>query len=145
MGRPKKTIPENYDQLVASIKHGKLDNRTSFAKEIKDTMQALSDNPSESIKSIIRYNIAVLGMLQTELMRESQGNPILKDGRLDKRLSDDLLSVQKTMIQNCNLLSLIEGINKKKWRQDDKKARNNAGNAVDIAAFIIGGEDDNQA
>lgn len=140
MGRTKKTVPENYDQLVSSIKSCNLDNRTLFAKEIKETMQALSDNPSQSIKSILRYNIAVLGTLQTALIRESQGKPVIADGRLDKRLANDLLSVQKAMIQNCNLLSLLEGINKNRWRQDDKRARGNCD--IDIAAFIMGAEDD---
>lgn len=134
MSRKKKVNPEDYDQLVATIKQDALDNRTSLAKAMKDTRQALAENPGESIKAIIRNNIATLAMLQTEILRESQGKPFLNNGRLEKRLADDLLSVQKTLIQNCNLLSLIEGINKSRWQQKGKIR--GAGN-MDVAGYIL--------
>lgn len=134
MPRKKKVNPEDYDQLVATIKQDALDNRTSLAKAMRDTRQALAENPGESIKAIIRNNIATLAMLQTEILRESQGKPFLNNGRLEKRLADDLLSVQKTLIQNCNLLSLIEGINKSRWQQKGKIRT--SGN-MDVASVIL--------
>lgn len=117
MGRPKKTIPVDYDELVASISQGNLDNRTTVAKAIRDTRKALADNPAESIKAILRNNLATLVMIQTELIKESQGKPIIVNGRLDKRLAKDLLAIQKQIMQQCNILALVEGINKTRWEQ----------------------------
>lgn len=134
MARKQKVNPDNYDELVATIKQDALDNRTSMAKAMKDTRQALAENPGESIKAIIRNNIATLAMLQTEILKESQNKPILNNGRLEKRLADDLLAVQKTLIQNCNLLSLIEGINKSRWQQKGKVR--GAGN-IEVANYIL--------
>lgn len=134
MARKKKVNPDDYNELVTTIKQDALDNRTSKAKFLKETRKALAENPAESIKAILRNNIAVLAMLQAEILRESQNKPILSEGRLEKRLGDDLLSVQKTLIQNCNILSLIEGINKSRWQQKGKVRT--SGN-IDIANYIL--------
>lgn len=128
------TTQDKYDAIVASIKNETLDNRTAVAKALKATRDALSNNPGESIRAILRNNLAILVMLQNELMRETQYKPLTNNGRLNQGFTKDLLALQKVMQSNCNLLSLIEGVNSSKWKQSGGIKTD--GN-IDVASLIL--------
>ena len=107
----KKTTEEIRSALDA-IQNGQIDGRTRQAQAIIKTREALAKAPDEAIKALTRHSIAVAALIQNEIMAAVQqnGTVLEKDGRLSKLIGDDLLKVQRSMLQAAGLLAQLEGL-----------------------------------
>lgn len=113
----KKSTQEVRDALDA-IQSGQIDGRTRQAQAIAKTREALAKNPDEAIKALTRHTIAVGALVQNEIMAAvQQGGSVLEDGRLSPLVGDDLLKVQRSMLQAAGLLAQLEGLSPKRLKQ----------------------------
>ena len=126
-----------------AIQNGQIDGRTRQAQAIIKTREALAKAPDEAIKALTRHSIAVAALIQNEIMAAVQqnGTVLEKDGRLSKLIGDDLLKVQRSMLQAAGLLAQLEGLAPGRMAQRNSelstKGKEKMAEAKAVAAIIM--------
>lgn len=146
-----KKSTEEIRSALDAIQNGQIDGRTRQAQAIIKTREALAKAPDEAIKALTRHNIAVAALIQNEIMAAIQqnGTVLEADGRLSKLIGDDLLKVQRAMLQSAGLLAQLEGLAPGRMPQRNAelgaKGKEKMAEAKAIASIILDVADDGGA
>ena len=125
-----KRRPKDIKSLLACLQANTLDGRRREALQYEAVKEALSQDPAEVAKALLRHDVAVLAVVVRSIVEDAQqGGGFLRDGTLAPALGNDLVRFQAAQTKTLEALLRLEG--------NPKSRTKDGATILDVASIVM--------